>query len=480
MRNSDGLLNGKTSAFLTNMQKKLLTIILFTGLAFIGVQENASCAFIPGSGGHITDVSFTSEANMIGCLFVTKSDRYYSDGSPVVDFQFPAPSTYGATSVTLQYSPLGEDNWANYQHNGADTTTVGNNFSISPAADYKYRLLFNGGDNDGFTSNVVEAAISLLDTRFSNWGLDESMWISGVMLPWVGRGLEASFSVQNNDDFSTIENGLTYQWYRVNPATYESVVIAGATSLTYTTTAADVGYHLICRGTGNDTTVGGFIQVMSTSGVLIPNVAYVSNLTSNGFTLNLEKTIDSLLPEALILSYQDPVTFQNIGITVTNVVKIADGIYAVSAAIPPEVSSLYLTNTSYAWRIAEQFGEGEFAHVMEGMTITVTTSNIGDINDDGSIDLTDTILALQELSGTNTGTQFDLLKEVGNDGRIGLAEAIFSMRVAAAIDNDGDGSTVAAGDCNDIASDIYPGATEVCSDGIDQDCNGSDLACSFE
>ncbi len=45
------------------------------------------------------------------------------------------------------------------------------------------------------------------------------------------------------------------------------------------------------------------------------------------------------------------------------------------------------------------------------------------------------------------------------------------------VDNDGDGITENQGDCNDADASIHPGAIEICGDGIDQDCNGSDLAC---
>jgi hypothetical protein len=41
-------------------------------------------------------------------------------------------------------------------------------------------------------------------------------------------------------------------------------------------------------------------------------------------------------------------------------------------------------------------------------------------------------------------------------------------------DKDGYNSKV---DCNDRDTSIYPGAEEICGDGIDQDCNGSDLSC---
>jgi len=48
------------------------------------------------------------------------------------------------------------------------------------------------------------------------------------------------------------------------------------------------------------------------------------------------------------------------------------------------------------------------------------------------------------------------------------------------IDNDADGYTENEGDCDDTNQNIYPGTTEICGDGIDQDCDGSDLSCPTE
>ncbi|WP_173179960.1 MopE-related protein [Desulfosarcina ovata] len=55
--------------------------------------------------------------------------------------------------------------------------------------------------------------------------------------------------------------------------------------------------------------------------------------------------------------------------------------------------------------------------------------------------------------------------------------------VEACVDADGDGYTDPAcggSDCNDADAGVYPGATEIAGDGIDQDCNGVDLAATTD
>ena len=76
-------------------------------------------------------------------------------------------------------------------------------------------------------------------------------------------------------------------------------------------------------------------------------------------------------------------------------------------------------------------------------------------------------------AGPNTVTVY--LREDGT--RLDRIELEPVAIAAPASDLDGDGFTEAQNDCNDNSATVYPGAEEICGDGIDQDCDGSDLAC---
>ena len=92
---------------------------------------------------------------------------------------------------------------------------TGDNFSLSPDASYTFRLLANGGPKNGFTSNEVLASLSGIDTRFAGWSLDENMFLTGIMAPNIGRGLEAGFTVRKLSDDSDVTGHLTYQWFKI-------------------------------------------------------------------------------------------------------------------------------------------------------------------------------------------------------------------------------------------------------------------------
>jgi len=56
-------------------------------------------------------------------------------------------------------------------------------------------------------------------------------------------------------------------------------------------------------------------------------------------------------------------------------------------------------------------------------------------------------------------------------------EVITASSISFFEDSDGDGYTIYHGDCNDLDASINPQAMEICGDGIDQDCDGSDTVC---
>ena len=77
------------------------------------------------------------------------------------------------------------------------------------------------------------------------------------------------------------------------------------------------------------------------------------------------------------------------------------------------------------------------------------------------------------------GGKYDVTIRAGSND-IGVIQ--MERSAAFCTDNDGDGFYAekdcgTAVDCNDNDKNSYPGAIEICGDGIDQDCDGSDAAC---
>jgi hypothetical protein len=366
---------------ITQLGKQLFVLIL----ALFSGQSNFA-QFTPGAGGNLpTFPTFSAPAGKIGGLFVSKSGRennvFYTGTKPIVEMSFPEPSTIGADSYTLQCSTNDGGTWVNYVYGNADLTTTGNNFSLNLYENYKLRLLVNGGPKNGYTSNEVYVPLSSVDSWFSGWSLDESMYLTGVMTPWVGRGISTSFSVKKLSDYSVITGGMTYQWYRVNPATYEMTPVQDSTRLSYVTSMADVGYLMAIRATGDGVNVGGFAQIMSSVPTVVSNLATVSNITSTGLTLNLYKTVSSLSVADLIIydkNYKP--------ITISSVSQGANAaIYNIAAVLDTAQSPYWLKGTSNCWRIATEFKTPMFTDLMEGVSFSYTLPTKTDLIKDNEL-----------------------------------------------------------------------------------------------
>lgn len=339
--------------------------------------------FVPGAGGSIPLVApFQAIPNQIAGLRVSKIDRTYNlfgtGTSAYLDLYFPAPVTHGASGYTLQRSPDGVAGWTDFGIATVDSTH--DNFSFNPGGSYFYRLLVSGGPKDGYTSNVVQTSYPTVDTYFSQYGC--SNYSTAIQSPWVGYGMTASFVVKKISDGSVVSGGLTYQWYRVNPQTYEMTPITGATGLTYITTLDDVGgWLLFCRATGDDVTVGGCVQVQAGGPVMIQNNSFASNISSSGFRLNLDKSLPSLAPADLQLSYQNGT--ETVMLPITSITPVAgNASFDIAVAVPAAALTLTLSTSSNVWVLGSEMRMGPYmVFFIHYLNITVPAAPAGGFTD---------------------------------------------------------------------------------------------------
>jgi len=261
-------------------------------------------------------------------------------------------------------------------------------FDYRPDQSCNYRLRAKGGKLDGYTSNVQYGPVSGINSYMSHSSLDESMFHTGIMAPWVGRGLSASFEFKNLTTGGIIPNQvLTYQWYRVNPLSYQMTPIPGATDTNYVTTTDDTGYHLMIQATGDESTIGGFYKFVSGWDNVIPNKATVARMGLTGFTLHLYKSAPELLVSELELTDDEGI------ITIDSVRKgESDAEYHIDAALESD-KTYYLRHMNPFWRLCTEmrFGEpgNEHVHIMEVVSFTLTLTSTNEFSNTSIQTITD-------------------------------------------------------------------------------------------
>ncbi len=121
-----------------------------------------------------------------------------------------------------------------------------------------------------------------------------------------------------------------------------------------------------------------------------------------------------------------------------------------------------------------------FDWTVTGWTNTILAGNLVDIDMDGSFSNGD---FLQVEGGYRSFPNNPNAVEVWGGQSLATEVTGYTIDLTSGVlvvnlvnvDDDGDGFTENQGDCNDNDLSIYPDATEILDDGIDQDCNGSDL-----
>lgn len=210
------------------------------------------------------------------------------------ELYFPEPAAIGASYYTVEYFDQDTNSFQPFVYNDEILQPDYNNLSLSVSNNLTLRLHAVTNDNKTYYSNTLEVGYPIKEVNFSGYSLDQSVYISDVMVPYVGFGLDFSVTIYDisGDENILLEEGYSYQWYRLNPYTFEQTKIEGATNHKYITTEEDIGYYNLIRVTMDEADSGDYIQVISISLVKKPIEIINFEKTNNGITLEFDYRFD--------------------------------------------------------------------------------------------------------------------------------------------------------------------------------------------
>jgi len=323
----------------------------------------AGANWIPGGGGPLPSFdTFTPITGQLGFVYVSKTEMQegVEGADPAVELGFhQTPGSLGATSFSLEYDFYGEVFDPVFEDDVPVSITSGSKLDIPSPQDGFYRVRVNGGEHDGMVSNDVYVQLSSSSVRYINAQVQS---VGDVDLPFVGAQLIASGQTESVDEYTPEFRGetvvitlplISYQWYRVNPATFELIEIPDATSASYTLTQSDVGYLILCRIFEPDIeSFTGYCQVLGDGPIVFPNPGVVFDPSVDGFLLELFYTLDSSqvpAPEEFQLTYYIP-EFGEAYLPVDSVTQLSAYELWIEAEIPEGVS-LLLDNSGPPWEV---------------------------------------------------------------------------------------------------------------------------------
>ncbi len=240
----------------------------------------------PGQGGEVPFPEYGEPVSDFIGLYLKEniySSYAFSDGGYTEMILAPTNAMgYGQLVVECSEDSV---TWTDFMDNREEPAIIrdGSYPVICPNKAYYYRLR----TPDGKYSNVIYVDRFAYKVAFSSTG-------SGGSDAWPPMYVTGQYRVYDRENGywteATDNSLLTYQWYRINPVTYDFEVIDSATNNRYYPTAEDIGYYLGATITFDNEIDGvacyASCTQVNSSIVKFPIPTYISNVTSTGFDIN--------------------------------------------------------------------------------------------------------------------------------------------------------------------------------------------------